>query len=49
MTTVILLIFAGVCGFIGFKCFKMVIDYDIARAKYNKKIKEQLKVVLLFL
>ena len=43
MTTVILLIFAGVCGFIGFKCVKMVIEYDIARAKYKKKLKEQLK------
>ncbi len=43
MTTVVLLIFAGVCGAFGFWCFKTVIEYDIARAKYNKKLKEQCK------
>lgn len=43
MTTVALLIFAGVCAAFSFWCFKMVIEYDIARAKYNKKLKEQYK------
>ncbi len=43
MTTVVLLIFATVCGAFGFWCFKMVIEYDIARAEYNKKLKEQYK------
>lgn len=43
MTTVVLLIFAGVCAAFSFWCFKMVIEYDMARAKYNKKLKEQYK------
>lgn len=43
MTTVVLLIFAGVCAVFSFRGFKMVIEYDIARAKYNKKLKEQYK------
>lgn len=43
MTTVVLLIFAGVCAAFSTWCFKMVIEYDIARAKYNKKLKEQYK------
>lgn len=43
MTTVVLLIFAGVCAAFSIWCFKMVIEYDIARAKYNKKLKEQYK------
>lgn len=43
MTTVVLLIFAGVCAAFSFWCFKMIIEYDIARTKYNKKLKEQYK------
>lgn len=43
MTTVALLIFAGVCGAFSFWCFKMVIEYDMARAEYNKKLKGQCK------
>ena len=43
METVVLLIFAGVCGAFGIWCFKMVIEYDIARAKHNKVEKEKQK------
>ena len=43
MTTVVLLIFAGVCAAFSFWCFNTVIGYDIARAQYNKKLKEQSK------
>lgn len=43
METVILLIFCGALGAFSIWCFKMVIEYDIARAKYNKKPKEQYK------
>lgn len=43
MTTLVLLVFAGVCGAFSIWCLKMVIEYDIARAKYNKKLKEQYK------
>ena len=43
METVILLIFCGALGAFSIWCFKMVIEYDIARAKYNKKLKEQYK------
>ena len=43
MTTVVLLIFAGVCAVFSFWCFNTVIEYDMARAKYNKNLKEQYK------
>ncbi len=43
MTTVILLVFAAVCAVFGIRMFYMVISYDVARAEYNKKLKEQQK------
>lgn len=38
-----MLILGCICGAFGLNCLKMVAEYDIARAKYNKKLKEQYK------
>ena len=43
METAILLIFCGALGAFSIWCFKMVIEYDIARAKHNKDEKEKQK------